>query len=133
VRSTKPKQRNRRKSYPRDDELQKRYWRMMATRGGCAMCHAFPLTPDERRGRDADIANIQGHHVLAKRHLRDLGYVDRIWDTRNGMGLCALHHHRHEWRMQPVPLRLVPDDALEFAAELDLLWLVENEYPEDVR
>jgi hypothetical protein len=131
----KPKQRNRRKSEPVDVGMSRRYWRAAATRGGCVMCRAFPLTKAERIGREPDIATIQGHHILAKRHLRVAHAEARFWDTRNGMALCSLHHHRHEWRMQPVPFSLVPDDALEFAAELDLLYVIENEYPgiEDAR
>jgi hypothetical protein len=129
MRSTKPKQRNRQRSYPIDDGLQKRYWKMTVARGGCVMCYAFPLTADEKRGREADVARVEGHHVLAKRHLKVHGHAHRYWDTRNGIGLCALHHHRHEWSLQSVPFRLLPDDALEFAAELDLLYVIENEYP----
>lgn len=129
MRSTKPKQRGRRKSEPADVSLDRRYWKASATRGGCVMCKAFPLEPHERIGREADIRRIEGHHILAKRHLRVHGYEGRFWDTRNGLALCALHHHRHEFRMQPVPFGLLPDDALEFAAELELLYIIENEYP----
>jgi hypothetical protein len=107
----------------------KRYWKFVVTRGGCVMCKEFPLTTAERRGRELDISTIEGHHILAKRHLR-VHHVDgRFWDIRNGLPLCRLHHHRHEWRMQPVPFRLLPDDALEFAGECDLLYVIENEYP----
>lgn len=45
------------------------------------------------------------------------------------MGLCAYHHARHENWTQRVPYELLPGDALEFAEELDLLWLLEREYP----
>jgi hypothetical protein len=111
------------------DATSKKFWRAAVTRGGCVMCKHFPFKDHERVGREVDIANIQGHHILAKRHLRVAGAEHRFWDTRNGMALCSLHHHRHEFRMQPVPFYLVRDDALEFAAELGLLYVIENEYP----
>lgn len=92
------------------------------------MCKAFPLTEAERRGREPDIRRIEGHHVLAKRHMR--GWAEEhFWDTRNGIGLCSLHHHRHEFRMQPVPYRLLPACVFEFAAELGRLHILEREYP----
>jgi hypothetical protein len=128
VRTSKPTQRAR-YTPPTRDGLAKRYWKMAVARGGCVMCRAFPLESHERIGREPEIARIEGHHVLAKRHLRVHGHAGRFWDTRNGLALCRLHHHRHEFRMQPVPFRLVPDDALEFAAELYLLYIIENEYP----
>lgn len=133
--SAKPKQRKRYSTPGPDVGLTRRYWKAAATRGGCVMCKAFPLSAHERIGREPDIALIQGHHILAKRHLRVAHAESRFWDTRNGMALCSLHHHRHEWRMQPVPFALVPDEALEFAGELNLLYVIENEYPgiEDLR
>lgn len=126
----KPTQRGRRRRAPeRDVTIDRRYWKSAVTRGGCVMCKAFPLTPKQRLGREAEIRDIQGHHILAKRHLRVHGYAQRLWDIRNGIALCSYHHHRHEWRIQPVPFTLLPDNALEFAAECDLLYMIESEYP----
>lgn len=113
-----------------DDGLERRYWRMSVIRGGCVMCKAFPLTPEERTGRHAQIRHVEGHHVLAKRHLKKRGFTDRLWDTRNGMGLCVLHHDRHESYLQRVPYELVPAGAIEFADELGLTALLEHDYPE---
>jgi hypothetical protein len=109
--------------------MSSRYWHMTVTRGGCVMCQAFPLKAHQKIGREADLRRIEGHHVLAKRHLRANGYSDRIWDVRNGMALCKYHHDRHERWMQRVPFALVPDDAVEFADELGLLPLLEGEHP----
>lgn len=125
---SKPLQRGRRKSQPIDEKLAKRYWRMAVIRGGCVMCRAFPLEPHERIGREPELRRIEGHHVLAKRHLRNEGYGGRFWDTRNGMALCSYHHARHERWMQRVPFDLVPDSAVEFAIELGLLPLLEREH-----
>lgn len=129
MRRSKPLQRGRRKREPVDVGLQKRYWKMAVTRGGCIMCRAFPLAKKDRVGRLEDLRRIEGHHVLAKRHLKTRGLAGRLWDTRNGMGLCKYHHPRHESGMQRVPYELVPDDALTFAIECDLDWIIEREYP----
>lgn len=124
----KPKQRNR--TPPRvDDGLAKRFWKIAVCRGGCVMCKAFPAPPELRDGRMVDFRTVEGHHVLAKRHLKREGFTGRLWDTRNGMGLCRYHHQRHEHAIQRVPYALVPDCALEFAAELGLEHVVEREYP----
>lgn len=124
----KPLQR-RRKRDPVDAEMAKRWWKLTVCRGGCIMCRAFPVSSELRAARLQDLRRIEGHHVLARRHLKAHGYHGRLWDTRNGLALCTYHHHRHEWGMQRVPYELVPDDALEFAAELELEWLIEREYP----
>lgn len=129
MRRSKPLQRNRRKSQPLDAGLARRYWKMSVTRGGCVMCRAYPLTRDARALHFADLRVIEGHHILAQRHLKGRGFGGRLWDTRNGIGLCRYHHPRHESAMQRVPLELIPDDALEFAIELDLDWIIEREYP----
>jgi hypothetical protein len=125
----KPLQRGRRKSQPLDEGLAKRYWKLAVCRGGCVMCRAFPVA-ELAATRQADLRRIEGHHVIAKRHLRREGFGGRLWDIRNGMGLCAYHHARHENWTQRVPFELVPYDAFEFAAEVGLDWIIEREYPE---
>lgn len=130
MRRRKPIQRARYTAPAPDLALQKRYWKAAVCRGGCIMCSAFPVPPTLREGRRADFRRVEGHHVLAKRHLKREGFAGRLWDTRNGMGLCAYHHARHEARMQPVPYDLIPEGAFEFALELGLDWILEREYPE---
>lgn len=126
----KPTQRKR--TDPRvDEQLAKRYWKLTVCRGGCVMCRAFPVAPEDRRGREPDLRRIEGHHIVPKRWLRNTGYGSRLWDTRNGMGLCRYHHGRHELRMQPVPFDLLPDGAYEFAIEVELDWLVDDTYPQE--
>lgn len=124
----KPKQRGRR-AEPVDVTLAKRYWKLSVCRGGCVMCRHFPVDQRELGYRTGDLRRIEGHHVLAQRHLKREGHAGRLWDTRNGMALCGYHHERHENWTQRVPYELVPVDALEFADELALLWLIEGEYP----
>lgn len=126
--SLKRKPRRSRAVAPPEVAYARRYWRASVTRGGCVMCREYPLSPAQRIGREQELSRIEGHHVLAKRHLHNEGYSDRLWDVRNGMGLCSYHHDRHERWMQRVPFRLVPDSAVEFADELRLLPLLEKEY-----
>jgi hypothetical protein len=128
--SAKPTQRGRCSPPPADEALARRYWRFAVIRGGCVMCKAYPLSRQQRAGREADIQRVEGHHVLAKRYLKARGLANRFWDTRNGLGLCSYHHARHERWMQRVPYELVPDDAIEFADEVGLLHLIEHDYPE---
>lgn len=108
----------------------KRHWKAAACRAGCVMCKAFPVPPELRNGRLADFRTIEGHHVLAQRHLKRNGHGDRLWDTRNGMGLCRYHHGRHESWMQRVPRELVAGDAMEFADEVGLIEQLWLDYPE---
>jgi hypothetical protein len=130
VRRSKPKQRARYQPAPVDELLAKRYWKLTVCRGGCVMCHHYPLTREQAEGRRADLQRVEGHHIVPKQWLRSNGHGGRLWDTRNGMGLCRYHHGRHEARMQPVPRDLLPDGAWEFALELDVDWLLDNAYPE---
>jgi hypothetical protein len=113
-----------------DERQQRRMWQMCVTRGGCVMCRAYPLTREQRAGREPELRRVEAHHITAKRHLKNHGLNSHMWDPRNGMGLCVYHHHRHEHWMQRVPYELVPDDAVEFADELGLLALLEHDYPE---
>jgi hypothetical protein len=128
MKTRKPLQRGRRKAKV-DEGMAKRYWKLAVCRGGCVMCRAFPVGELDAT-RAADLRRIEGHHVIAKRHLRREGHGGRLWDARNGMGLCAYHHQRHELRVQPVPYELVPEGAFEFAIELGLDWIIDREYPE---
>lgn len=112
-------------------DLDRRWWRAAAIRGGCVMCREFPVPRDLRSARFDDLRIIDGHHVLAKRHLRTNGHAARLWDQRNGLALCRYHHARHEAGHQRVPYELVPKGAIDFAAELGLDWILEREYPRE--
>jgi HNH endonuclease len=130
MRSALRRKRHRSRRQPEPDlSLARRYWKAAVCRGGCVMCRAFPVPRELRDDRAADFRVIEGHHVLAQRHLQREGLASRLWDTRNGMALCRYHHGRHERWMQRVPYELVPDDALEFADELGLLHVIDRDYP----
>lgn len=124
----KPKQRGRNRHFEADANLQRRFWRATAVRGGCVMCRAFPVPAEVRASRFVDLRAIQGHHVVYKHHLKHHGHAGRLWDCSNGIGLCRYHHARHHARVEPVPLTLIPAAAVEFAAELGLDWLLAREY-----
>lgn len=97
-----------------------RYWKMTVTRGGCVMCAANPPSKELRHDRWADLACIDGHHIIGKQDLRHEGLLDEHeWDERNGVGLCRYHHARHEHWKERCPRELLPVIVFEFATELD--------------
>lgn len=113
-----------------DERAAAKLWHQATARGPCVMCRAFRPSTQIRRAFAADITHLEGHHVLSKRHLKLNGRRDALWDIRNGICLCRYHHERHEKWRQRVPRNLLPADAFEFAAELDLTWLLDREHPE---
>lgn len=100
-------------------------WYIAVTRGGCVMCRAFPVPRELRRGRGPDLRRIQGHHILDRQHLPR----GRLWDVRNGLGVCRYHHARHTHFVQRIPRALLPPAALEFAAEANLSARLDHDYP----
>jgi hypothetical protein len=101
---------------------------VVVQRGPCLMCKAFPVSDAIRRHHADDLRWRQGHHVIAKRHLKAHGLTARLWDSDNGLCLCAYHHERHERAIQRVPLGLLPRRALRFADEIGLAWILDREY-----
>lgn len=104
-------------------------WKNKVGRLPCLMCRAFPVADNVREARAVDLRRREGHHVLAQRHLKREGLHGLLWDSDNGITLCAYHHHRHEKAIQRVPFRLLPGKAVLFATELGLLHHLEREYP----
>lgn len=107
----------------------RRWWRINTIRGGCVMCAAFPLRPVELASRHSELRKLEAHHLLPKRDLKRQHHADKLWDERNGMCLCELHHARHERYVHRVPRSLLPAAAFEFADEVGLGWLLDAEYP----
>jgi hypothetical protein len=93
-------------------------WRASVVVGGCV------LADDECRGP------VQAHHVLPKRVLKREGHEAKLWDQRNGVGLCELHHARVERRIQALPAALIPAGAWAFADEIGLRWWLDRFYGE---
>lgn len=99
------------------------------------MCAAFPPSPEERYDFGPEIGCRQAHHILPKSTLRDLArrlgfeLAAALTDIRNGLCLCAYHHGRHTSFAARVPRALLPDGVHDFAAELNIEWLLDREYP----
>lgn len=72
---------------------------------------------------------LQAHHVLTVQALRRYGLAEHVWDARNGLCLCELHHARHHRALERVPRALLPGAVFEFADEVGLGWLLDREYP----
>lgn len=100
----------------------------VVSRGSCLMCRAFPVSDEIRAAHGPDLNVREGHHVIAKRHLKAHGLTGRLWDSDNGMGLCRYHHARHEKAIQRIPLALLPTRAVRFAREVGLDWILDREY-----
>lgn len=113
------------------DRLRASYWHNVVVAGGCVMCKHFP--PEVHLSRQPDVRTIRAHHVLPKARLMREGKHEHLWDERNGMALCEYHHTRHHGYAQRVPRDLVRDETFGFAAELDLEWLIDREYPPERR
>lgn len=121
----------------RDDEEDpdgRRLWHLHFSRLPCAMCEDTPVPADVARERRADLAYVQGHHVISKDRLISWGLRLLKWDIRNGVALCRYHHMRHEYavrRDQRLPRRLIPAPAWAFADEIDCRWVLEDDamYP----
>lgn len=94
-------------------------WHAEVTAAGCAM-------------EGPHYGRVEGHHVIPKQALKREGHGDKLWDVRNGVGLCSLHHANHEGHVPGgrLPRTLLPSSAFDFAAELGLTWLLDREYPD---
>lgn len=71
---------------------------------------------------------LQAHHVLSQQQLRKHGHADRLWDPANGMAVCERSHSRHSLAVERLPIAVVPERCIRFAAELDLGHLLERFY-----
>jgi hypothetical protein len=116
----------------RDDTTARRAWQAKVTARGCVMCAASPVDAATRAERWPDLSQIDAHHVISQDKLKRWGLHARLWDARNGIALCRLHHARHELAYQRVPRRLLPRAAWQFAAEIGAEFVLddENVYPQ---
>lgn len=115
-------------------------WHRVTTALGCQVC---PHLDQECDGV------VDAHHVLYAQFIRSYvesfahrNYLDEaeknemmqrlLWDLRDGMAVCYRAHRRHHNRTQPIPYRLIPASAIEFAVELGLGHRLDALYPADV-
>lgn len=74
-----------------------------------------------RDGRDWDPKvgkNWEAHHVVEAAELKRRGLHHLLWDERNALRLRPDVHRRHTNRMEPVPLRCLKQDNIDFAFEI---------------
>lgn len=62
--------------------------------------------------------NWEAHHVVEARELKARGLNHLLWDERNALRLRPDVHRRHTNRMEPVPLRCLTQDNIDFAFEV---------------
>ena len=83
--------------------------------------------------------NIEAHHVIAKQTIKRMARSEKwdwdreqetIWDFRNGIPVCVDCHQRHETAYRRISQSNVPPEAVEFADELGVGYLIERYYPE---
>lgn len=92
-----------------------------------------PMTPQEwklevftRQGfrcavtrKPLDLERDDAHHPLDKSELRKRGHFDRVWDSRNSIGVLARVHERHTTGARRITRDKLPPRVWEFARELD--------------
>lgn len=130
-RTSRPKPRPRARQRTVAELAQMERWHRIVTADQCVMCQAIPVGQEVFAARRADVLRREGHHILAKRLLIAAGLEHLLWDERNGLSLCRLHHQRHESWFQRVPRRLLPRRAHEFAEEVGMVVQLERDYPDD--
>lgn len=62
--------------------------------------------------------NWEAHHVVEASELKRRNRFDVLWDERNALRLTPDVHRRHTNRMEPVPLRCLTQDNIDFAFEV---------------
>jgi hypothetical protein len=96
-------------------------WLVLRRDGGCVM--------EPYGGCEGDL---EAHHILTQQQLRRIKATDeQMWDVRNGMALCERHHRRHTRALARVPFSLLSPEALEFAEECRLAWVLDRYYPKE--
>lgn len=72
---------------------------------------------------------LEAHHIITQQALRKRGFTWSLWDTRNGLPICAHRHAQHTRAIQRIPYEALPQSAIEFANEVGLEWQLERYYP----
>ncbi len=77
-------------------------------------------------------SEMEAHHAIEAQFLRDR-FPDHVYDKRNAVPLCPWWidpacHGDHTSRMRPLKRSVLPESVEEFAAELDLVWYLEQRY-----
>lgn len=117
-----------------EDPEGQRLWNAHFSRLPCVVCEHHPVPATIAVERRADLARIEGHHVISKDRLISWGLRALKWDRRNGVAICRYHHDSHEYAVRPsqrIPRRLLPASAWVFADEIGARWVLEDDrvYP----
>jgi hypothetical protein len=110
-----------------EDPDGRRLWGQHFERQPCVVCEDCPVDEQTARERRADLAKIDGAHIIAKDRLISWGLRHLKWDLRNGLPVCRYHHFRHDDAVQRIPRRLLPAKAFEFADEVNARWVLEDD------
>ena len=102
--------------------VEPKWWKvqLIVRDDGCIMHH----------GRCGN-GNVQGAHIISQQHLKRLGLSEFLWDTRNGMLLCAWHHNRHDRYLERVPRNQLPEGVEDFCEEHEIMYLLDKQYPKE--
>jgi hypothetical protein len=110
-----------------EDPDGRRLWAQHFARLPCVVCEDCPVDPQTARERRADLARVEGMHLVSKDRLISWGLRHLKWDLRNGLPGCRYHHFRHDDAVQRIPRRLLPAEAFEFADEINARWVLEDD------
>lgn len=94
--------------------------------GACVLCRATDERPAAAYA--ADVRCLEAHHIIAQQQLKARGLHAHLWDVRNGLCLCRLHHQRVTDHHETIPRALLPAAVDDFAAEHHLEWLLHRSY-----
>jgi hypothetical protein len=79
---------------------------------------ACAVTGDARDWDPKIGKNWEAHHVVEAAELKRRNRFDVLWDERNALRLRPDIHRRHTNRMEPVPLRCLSQENIDFAFEV---------------
>lgn len=98
----------------------------------CPVCGQAPVPPHR----------LEGHHVIGRERLRryveGLGLARKdarvllaqlVWDVRDGLACCTTCHDLHTRAARRIPRSKLLPCHFEFAAELDLAYVIDRYYP----
>jgi hypothetical protein len=72
--------------------------------------------------------DLQAHHVIYQKHLRNEGLDGLAWDPCMGAAVCERHHRRHHAGYEPIPVNRLPGRCIQVIEEFDLVLYLERFY-----
>lgn len=93
-------------------------WKIEVCAAGCQV-HDDP--------RDCE-GPVEGAHLIPQSALKARGMHAHLWDRRNGLSVCRRVHTESDSGKLRFPVEKIPPEAWEFAAWLNLTYLLERLY-----